>query len=220
MIDFLILPFIFLKVKLLEALWQSNVRKKYYADLAYKELDSLLLRKYLFCNPYVISRKFMQSKGFKNIHVYGETPLYVYELMGTRWGLTSKDHFIELGCGRGRGLFFLSHFYKCKCIGIEWIPEFVQIAQSIPENKVSFYLEDFFTSKHLDGEFIYLNGTCLEDDLIIQLCHRLKQLKNSPKIITTSFSLSEYDNSFKTMDEIKVVFSWGKTSLFLNRISY
>lgn len=213
----LFLPFLALKVKLQELLWQWRVRKTYYKNEAFKKSDQAFLRAYFFKNPYQISKRFMKQRGEFDIHVYGETPLKVYDQMALRWGIEKKHRFVELGCGRGRGLSFLSHLYSCECIGIEWIKEFVEIAKkNLPFLKI--YREDFMISEKISGDFIYLYGTCLEEDKVVALCERFIKLPRGSKIITTSFSLSEYHEKFKVVDSFEAVFPWGRGNVFLNEI--
>ena len=213
----LLLPFLGLKVKLQAAMWQWQVKKNYYNNEAFKKSDRMLLKAYLFKNPYQISKLFMKGRGEEDVHVYGETPLKVYDQMAIRWNIREGHRFVELGCGRGRGLYFLSSLYGCECIGIEWIKEFVEIAKrTLPSLKI--YREDFMTSQKIHGDFIYLYGTCLEEDKIFSLCERFLKLPKGSKVITTSFALSEYHEKFKILDRFEAVFPWGRGDVFLNQI--
>lgn len=213
----LLLPFLSLKVKLQAILWQWRVKKSYYHNVSFKKSDEALLKAYLFKSPYYISKSFMKERGEEDIHVYGETPIKVYDQMASRWNIGKEHRFVELGCGRGRGLSFLSDTYGCKSVGIEWIQEFVEIAKKvIPSVKI--YHEDFMTSQKIYGDFIYLYGTCLEEDKIMILCERLLKLPKESKVITVSFSLSEYHDAFKVIDHFDALFPWGYGSVFLNQI--
>lgn len=204
-----------MKVKLQEMLWQRELQKKYYHHTLFKECDVTLLSRYARCTPYEISKRFMQAQGASQIHVYGETPLKLYDQMARLWGLQPQHLFVELGCGRGRGLLFLAHFYHCTCYGIEWIEEFVHKAQGL-HTHVHLYCEDFMTSSRLDGDFLYLYGTCLEDEDIMKLCQRLLCVRPGCKMITVSFSLCEYHHGFRCIDRFKGVFPWGQGTIFLN----
>jgi hypothetical protein len=216
LLELLSLPCIALKVKLQELLWQRSVQKNYYRNLEFKKYDQTLLNAYSDETPYEVSKRFMMQRGVSDVYVYGETPLKLYDQIAKRWGLNSTHRFVELGCGRGRGLFFLTTFYGCESLGIEWIFEFVQKSRDL-HHKVKIYHEDFITSCHLQGDFIYLYGTCLHDEEIIQLCARFLQLNFFPKIITVSFALSEYHEAFKIEDRFEGVFPWGKGTVFLNK---
>ncbi len=217
----LLLPFLGLKVIFQNWLWERGVKKKYYVNKEFSSQDKALASQYHAINPYFISKVFMQKRGEKECHVYGETPLYLYEKIANRWNLKEKDSFVELGCGRGRGLFFLSRFYGCQCIGLEWIPEFVEKAQRVIAEcniaRVSIYLEDFLTSNHINGDFIYLYGCLMEDEEILKLCDKLATGSKSSKIITVSFSLQEYDKRFIMQDQFEARFPWGIGTVFLNK---
>ncbi|MEI8300330.1 MAG: class I SAM-dependent methyltransferase [Chlamydiota bacterium] len=217
----LLLPFLGLKVCFQNWLWERGVKKKYYVNKGFAQQDSSLFFQNRSMSPYLISKVFMQKKGEKQSHVYGETPLYLYDKMANRWGLKKADCFVELGCGRGRGLFFLSRFYGCQCIGLEWIPQFVEKAQVVISacniTDVTIYLEDFVTSKHIEGDFIYLYGCLMEDKEIVKLCNKLAVGSKHCKIITVSFSLQEYHEQFIIKDQFEARFPWGIGTVFLNQ---
>jgi len=209
------LPFVALKVKVQAFLWQKHVEKVYYRNEVFRVVDQKLLQCYQTDSPYAISKRFMLARGCDHIHVYGETPLAVYDALAKRWGIRAHHRFVELGAGRGRGLLFLASIYGCECVGIEWILEFVLSSKGLHSN-VHMYHDDFLKTAHLQGDFIYLYGTCLEDEEIVALCKRFLLLPRESKIITVSFPLREYDEKFLTVDEFEAVFPWGRGTIYLN----
>ncbi|MBM3191796.1 MAG: class I SAM-dependent methyltransferase [Chlamydiae bacterium] len=220
-IEELMLPFVGLKVFILQLFWEKAIKKKYYGRPRFAGIDQAFLQSYLHVNPYRICRCFMEKRGAHRVHVYGETPLVVYDKMAFLWGLKPCDIFLELGCGRGRGLFFLSEIYRCHCIGIEWVEEFVDRTEKLIHTQgvtgVEVYHGDFLQKIPLQADFIYLYGCMLEDEEIVALCGLLKDQPSIAKIVTVSFALQEYDPEFRVQDNFKTRFPWGETEVFLNK---
>ena len=102
---------------------------------------------------------------------------------------------MELGSGRGRGVFlFLHKIIECRVTGIEWIPEFVSIAKEIQEEGLTFKCEDLKTDLMAPPFSIWM-APFYNDETIEKLIDRF--IKLPAKIITVSFALSQYSTHFK-----------------------
>lgn len=194
---------------------------RYYHNSLFKALDLRLKSRYSFRSPFDIGRSYQKLNPEKsNLYLYGETPLKIYEEMAERWSVAQSSTFLELGSGIGRGLFFLSSFFHCKCIGIEWIAEFVQEAKKIAQfnrlKDVYFMCGDLFNLQYPKVDFVYLFGTCLKTAEIESLCDIFFRDMPNAKIITVSYPLSFYNKNFHTLDEFQGDFEFGKTTLYLN----
>lgn len=159
---------------------ERKVQELFYSNRLFAELDKSLKKLYRYKGPFKISKHFLQKKGGQDVHCYGETPLTTLDLIAKESHLSEKDHFLELGSGTGRGLFFLSSHYGCKASGIEWVPEFVlksyDLSKSYPSLDLSFFLSDMTKASFEGASFIYLYGTCLCDDVIEHLADKMKKL--------------------------------------------
>lgn len=197
--------------------WQT--RRLFYAHAEFAKQDRALLRAYRFINPYRLSRDFLLSRGAEDPHQYGETPVKSYFQMAEACGLTSQDRVLELGCGRGRGVFFLASFYGCQVHGIDWNPQFVAIAQSIQAStqasRISFSCEDMFLTDLRQASFIYLYGTCLSDACIDKMLFSLERAAPGTKIVTVSYSLERPD-LFTLEKKLLLRFPWGKAEAYLH----
>ena len=186
----------------------------YYRDIDFAKLDLSLLLRYFWESPYSINR-------ILHLDLYGETPLVTMEKIAVEAQITSRDTVYELGCGRGRCAFWLSHFRGCKTVGIEYNPIFVEKANRLKgrfhDEKTSFILGDMRKVDLRDATCIYLYGTLLSDEDIHTLIEKFSALKKGTRIITISYALNEYATStrFLVRKEFEVEFSWGKTSAFL-----
>ncbi|MBS0620478.1 MAG: class I SAM-dependent methyltransferase [Verrucomicrobia bacterium] len=196
------LLFLFFKLHFLQYLEKRWVRKefpRFYPQYA------ALKKAYRHCNPYKMTED-----------PYGETPLKGLMEIAKAANLKKEDLWLELGCGRGKGLFFLHHWLSCKVIGIDRIPFFIQTAQQIGNQETIFRCEEMLSANLDEASVIYLYGTCLKDEEIAQLCDRFARLPSAVRLITVSYPLSDYDARFSTLREITISFPWGKTEVYLN----
>jgi precorrin-6B methylase 2 len=206
---------LYLKVKVY-LFFQEILVLRYYKKPIFALLDIFLKTIYLFFNPYRVSRKFMQKKGSKNIHVYGETPLILFDILLKKCKVSSSDTFLELGCGRGRLCFFASYFYHCNVIGLEQIPLFVKIIQYLQKifkiKNLKIINKNMFEVDYSKASFIYLYGTCLEDHEIEKI---ISKINKNTKVLTISIELNDYNLNFQTLEKFSVKLPWGKTNAFL-----
>jgi len=150
--------------------------------------------------------------------VYGETPFSLYEAMGLATRIGPGDRFLELGSGRGKGLFYTAERFGCEAMGVEKIPTFVSItAQLALESSLPVQVElgDYISASWPKAHTIYLYGTCLTDSQIKALCTRFE--KRPDWIFTTSYPLTDYSPSFHVDKIISCTYPWGKTELYCQR---
>lgn len=205
----------YLKYKLKE-FKEEAAFKRSFPDKAFQAIDKALKQSYLLQNPYRVSKQFLEKRGDEDIHQYGETPLRTMYKIAYAAGITNQDHFIELGAGRGRTAFFVSHYFRCRVTGIEQIPLFVNKAEKVAIShsliEPRFRCEDFLKTNLSDATVIYCNGTCLSDHTIFELC---KKIPENCKTISVSYPLRDYDNRFHILKKIKARYLWGETEVFI-----
>ena len=199
------------RVKIEDYLRQKDVKRRFWRDKAFKQVDSTLLKLYRFKNPYAISRRFTGE------HVYGETPLQTFEAIALKARLGPEDHLFELGAGRCRGAFFLSHFFKCQVTAFEQIPLFASLAQEVilrcHVERVHILESDFFKADLSEATCVYLYGTSMSDGEVDRICEKLATVKRSVKIISVSFPLP----GFNVEESFSAHFPWGETDIYIQR---
>lgn len=158
----------------------------------------------LFLNPYRTCRKFNQKKREKNIYAYGETPLATYQRIAEQCQVGPQDTWIEMGSGRGKGCFWLTHFIGCKVVGIEWVPQFVYIARILKAlfrmKNIRFEMKDMGKADISTATFIYLYGNWPK-----------LEIPNGSKVITVSEPLPD----LRVIKSFWVRYPWGRTAAFL-----
>lgn len=210
------------KVTILRMIEAVRVLLLYYRNLHFLWLDFLLATQYLLRTPCRISKAFLKALGADNIYAYGQTPLTLLHRVAKECSLLSKDVVYDLGCGTGRTTLWLATFVRCKAVGIDFLPAFVQKAERVKRygraRRVFFRNEDMRQADMSDATAIYLYGTCLDDDSIEKLIEKFKRLPSSTKIITVTYPLSDFSDAFTTKKKFYGRYPWGKTPIYLNQL--
>lgn len=196
---------------------EKKVRKFFATCKIFQQVDSAFQRKYLFKNPYQISKKFLRNARAAEIHAYGETPLTTMWNIAKKCNISSSDVVIEMGAGRGRAALFLATFIQCKVIAYEQIPDFATVAREIANTYrctcFVMHSADMFQANFQEATAIYLYGTMLSDEEIRRL---IEKFPTNIKIITVSYPLNDYSKNFKTIKTFSGSFPWGETNIFWN----
>jgi len=203
--------------KLLE---ESKVRRRFYSNKKFYAIDHALKNAYRGINPYRISKQFLLQRGEKEVDVYGETPLTTLFKIADECNITALDHVLEIGAGRGRGAFFLSHYIGCKVLAIEWIPSFVKIAKELSEQyqeRVAFLCQDVLDVEIKSFSVVYLCGTSFSDAFMQKLAQKLEDLLQGSSVISVSFPLSDYSTRFVVIKKFTALFLWGEAEIFLQK---
>lgn len=221
--EFLKLLLLNIKTNLFDFFEWLKVIYRYYRNFTFCRADLYLLALYFFDSPYRMNKKFLQERGEKEIHVYGETPLTTMELIANRAKIAPGEKCFELGCGRGRTCFWLAAFRGCYVVGIDWSLEFISRAEKVRGrlriDKPEFRCEDLTESDFTGADVIYIYGTTWSDQLIEKLATKCAILKRGARIITVSYSLLEYSapGTFEVIDTFTAPFLWGEAEVFVQK---
>lgn len=204
-----------------------RVASRYYTHSArFFLIDLLFARQYALKSPHRISKAFQKKRGAKNPYTFGETPLTTMDRIAKECRILSKHQVYELGCGSGRGCFWLANFVKCKVTGIDYLPSFIQKAEWIQKRvftpTLHFHEGDMFETNLEQADFVYLYGTCLSTSEIKRLLGTFKTLKPKAHVISVSYPLTDYcsPKEFKLIKSFQARFPWGYAEVFLNQKTY
>jgi SAM-dependent methyltransferase len=192
-----------MKTPLFEIKEQYWVQNQSWYDAEFKIIDEALKKG---PNPYQLSAVFP----------YGETPLRVIQEVALQMELTPSDRFVDLGCGRGRALFFINHVWGCKVHGVDLTSSFMakgkEIALIYGKNKATFACHDILKTCFEEFTCVYLYGTTYSEEMIDMLEEKFEALPPKSRIVTVSSPLKRFflKRSFEGR------FPWGKGSLFLH----
>ena len=162
----------------------------------------------------------MKSKGSSALDSYGETPLTVFHEIFQKGDLSQEDCFVDLGSGRGRGVFFAATQWACHAIGVERVPYFCEKAQKISlliqAKKTQFFCEEIGSFDLTLGTFFYFYAICMEEEeLKLSILH-LEKIRPGSKLVTVSFPLTDYSDSFSLLSSWESTYPWGTAELFLH----
>lgn len=203
--------FTYFKTKFFE--WQEERRVRYhlYSHAGFKKADQTLLKAYRGQNPYRISIQYLKGQNASDIYTYGETPLSTMAQIAHYFGIGPEDRVIEMGAGRGRAALFLAEYIGCQVRGYELIPTFVE--KFPPSPRIEMLAEDMFQAEFSWATVIFLYGTMLETAEIEAL---VEKFPKGAKILTVSYSLSEYSPKYQTKKTFLGLFPWGETEIYWN----
>jgi SAM-dependent methyltransferase len=195
-----------------------RVRSHLYRYPLFQQCDRALKKAYRFKNPYRLCKKHCTQKAMREVHVYGETPLSTWRRIATESRIKSCDYVIDLGCGRGRGVFFLSTVIGCSAHGIDWNPAFIGLATKVQQEhkipRTTFSCEDMCLANLDRASVIYLYGTCLDECSLQRLVHLFWRLSPGVRIVSVSYPLE----SFRLIKRFPGTFPWGETDLYLHEV--
>lgn len=187
--------------------------KKYYpGNYRFAIADLLFSIFYFFLNPYRIGRK----KG----EVYGETPFESLHRIASFCELTEKDVWIDLGSGRGRGVFWIASFVGCRTIGIEKISLFSHLAKVV-QRLVSIPSLELICQDIMDADFskatvVYFYSTCAEEALLACLVEKMETMLPQTKVVTVSAPLPK-NPFFIVTGAFPISFPWGTTDAYIHK---
>lgn len=188
-----------------------------YGNPLFKKVDLALLKRYFFNSPYKISREFLKRRGEEEIYSFGETPLKTFSQIVERAKLSDQDVVFELGCGRGRTCFWLSICKGIKAHGIDFVPEFISMANEVKDDfgvkNIEFRCEDFFKSDLSMATVIYLHGSCMSIEEVAALENLLEECPGCKKVISVSFPLEGSD--WTVIDSFQARMSWGLAEVYV-----
>ena len=205
--------YIFTKTKIFEWLEEKKVKGRLYTNAHFQEVDRALLKAYKGQNPYCISIRYLKDQNAPDCYTYGETPLTTMASIVTAFDIRENDRVIEMGSGRGRAALYLAEYVGCRVRAYELIPVFIEKMACVKAPNLEMLAEDMFLADFSWATTIFLYGTLLSDEEIEYLA---KRFPKNCKIITVSYSLSEYSESYTTRKTIWGLFPWGKTEIYLN----
>lgn len=168
------------------------------------------------------------SKSF----VYGEVvPESFYNLI-IEANPQPGQVFYDLGSGTGKGVLLAHLLFDFKASkGIEYLDTLYNasaevlkryeseirptILDEVKDKQIELIHGSFLDVDFTDADFIFMNSTCFQDDLMEQLEEKLEKVRPHTTIISLSKSLKS--PSFHQLKHKMFEFSWGQATAFYHR---
>lgn len=198
--------------------------RRYYPNAQFRRADLQCLWIYLMRNPDKICQRYLKKFPDNTVQkIYGETFFSTLETIAKALNLNGEDVIYDLGCGRGRSIFWFNAMYQCRAIGVEINPEFViqarKIQKKVGVKEVEFIFANLMDVDYLDATVIYFYGTAFTDEAITRLVEHFRTLKSGTRIVSVSYPLNDYTNAplFELQQTLKGKYLWGNADIYIQR---
>lgn len=185
--------------------------------------DAMLTLKYGTQNPYKICLDYLKHYSTNEVQkAYGETRLRTLEKIAEMVNLTENDVLYDLGCGRGRCIFWFHLFFGCRAIGVEITPVFIERAEAIRKrlklDGIEFRQAMIQDQDLSDATVVYLYGTCFKPEAIVRLFPCLARLPPGARVVSVTHPLDKYTPAlFERVAVIDAPYSWGNSPIYILR---
>lgn len=128
--------------------------------------------------------------------------------------ISSKDHYIELGSGRGKTCIWAALFLGCSVTGYEWVPLFADLSKALCRLlrlPAQFEQVSLFKADLSQATVVYLYSTQLSDEELLKI--PLATLPSGARLIT----ISAPHPDFSVTQTIPVTFPWGDTIAYIHK---
>lgn len=148
---------------------------------------------------------------------YGETPYFTIQMVLDKLKISNRDIFVDLGCGKGRSVFFVAEHYGIKSAGIDVISTYITIANTLKNRwnfeQVNFIEKDLLTSKISTASIIWISWTCFSEKTRLKISAYAETFQKGSKVISISYPIDS--DHFKAIDCYMGYFSWGKATIYV-----
>lgn len=172
---------------------------------------------YLYNVYYSYSKNLMekQKTGLDITELtYGETSYLSLDQALSVQPPHKKSLFIDLGCGKGKTVFFTRFRYGCRSVGIDVVPSYIKFASKLCEKmgirSVRFLEKNILDARIQKATHVLLTMTSFKEKTRRQLYLFLQSLPRGCIVICVSGRLPKRD--FVCLKSFYGLCSWGKTA--------
>jgi len=166
---------------------------------------------------------FLEKKWLKhpeNNFFFGEVPYAVSKDIVEVAGINKEDAIYDLGCGRGKFLFFMNLFTGARCIGFDLLPVYIKTATKIIEKlklrRIDFFKKDFLDVDLSSATVVFAHGTTFSMETHHGISDNIRWMKPGSRFISVSIG---YDHPcLELMEKKKYFLSWGQTTIFFYKV--
>lgn len=167
----------------------------------------------------------------KNL-IYGEVDYKSFYAILRKVQYIAGKTFYDLGSGTGKAVFAarMTQDYD-RCIGIEILQglhnqafkvterynaQFRQLLDASHSQHAAVYKGSFLDFDWSDGDVVFANSTCFNDELMDSISKLAEDLKPGAVMVTFTKSLSKTDK-FELLEKKREKMSWGPATVFIQR---
>lgn len=181
----------------------------------------LILRFLLRFIPFNIH---FQQKKFnypRNNFFFGEIPYKAAGEIARTAEIGENDVIFDLGCGRGKFLFFTSLYTKARCcMGYDLLPFYVETAAAIVKKLkvpgIHFYEKDLCDVDLLTANVVFVHGTTFSRKTHEVIWDNIFRMKTGSRFISVSIG---YDHPrLELFAKKELLLSWSRSPVFFYRV--
>lgn len=201
----------------LQEAWQSRQVLKRFPHM------EATVKAYREIYPYVgastsVSVNERMAKGIEDDTLtYGETRWHSFLKLLDHIEISSRDRFVDLGCGAGFLCFLMAQGYGVPALGVDLIEGFIQNAQQISDrlqlNQPRFQRTNFFDLEFLPFSILYATCTCFPDEVVEQLAQKMETTAPGTRIITVTNPIEA--PYLRQLKHFKLKYDWGLDYVFV-----
>ena len=164
--------------------------------------------------------------------IYGEVEFKSFYRILRKINAPANTTFYDLGSGTGKAVFAARFTYDfAKCIGIEILQglhnqafkitsrynqDFRNILCSAQRQHAAVYKGSFVEYDWSDGDVVFANSTCFDDDLMTALSRKAEALKPGAIVVTFTKGLAPA-RCFELLEKKRQKMSWGPATVYIHR---
>lgn len=165
--------------------------------------------------------------------IYGEVDYPSFYRILRKINARSGAVFYDLGSGTGKAIFAarLTQDFS-KCIGLELLSDLNSRADMIVDrfnsdykqylsygqaNECRVYNCSLLNFDWSDGDVVFANSTCFDDELMQSLSDQAESLKPGAIVVTFTKGLSSKPKTFELLEKKRYKMSWGPATVFIHR---
>ncbi len=172
-------------------------------------------------SPIYIDRERKQYEYSKNNFFFGEVPYRVAEEIADILNIGPGDVIYDLGCGRGKLLFFMNLNRKPRhCIGYDLIPTYIRTAQKIIKrlnlNNISFFQKDILEVDLLAASVVLLHGSTFSGRIHREIHEKISHLRPGSRFM--SVSVEYHHPRLELFETREFLMGWGRTRAMFYRV--
>lgn len=182
-----------------------------------RNVEKELYKHYIFkYSPIFVHQDRIKTQYSQVNFTYGEIPYSASKEIVEAGKITERDVVYDLGCGRGKFLFFVNLFAGARCIGVDLLPTYISIAEKIIEKlnlrKIHFFEEDILDVDLQTASVVFIHGTSFTEDLREGIQQKIDELKNGSRLISVT---KPFEHPHLRLDLMKkMLISWGLTEMY------
>lgn len=209
--------------ELLEIVFLTDVKDFLYSSKVKKLRDvewEFFKRYWSKLSPFYIFKQRQNYDYQKSNFYFGEMSYPTAEKIAEIAGITKKDAVFDLGCGRGKFLFFTALYTGARCVGIDLLPIYitnaVEIAEKLQIPRLDFFQKDMLKVDISNASVVFIHGTTFSQQVHWELAEKVETMKSGSRLISVSV---KYKNPrLELFEKKKMLLGWGRTAVMFYRV--